>query len=560
MTESVATDWSVAFLGQLIAQGLTHCVVSPGARSQALALAALEWQRTPGCDLTVHVVVDERSAAFFALGLAVETKKPAVCISTSGSAPAHYFPAVLEALHQGVPLMCLTADRPEALRGVGANQTTNQQALFGPRVPSWSVEATSESKLEGAPRIAHEAWQAAVSGSPVQVNVAFSEPLSAPLNKGSLQIPEALPEDPDQREPVVISLAPEPGTLVIAGHGASARAEKLAHDLGAPLIAEVASGARFGPHLVLSYQDVLSEASLPGEIKRVITCGRPTLSRAVTALLERGDLDHIAVRGSALEPSNLSRSAHVVDEIHVDVTATKEQSAHWVKPWVMASRDKHNARVAEFLPNPPDLEALQSDDQAVRSGFAKAEMEVLRRPITRESLALEVWDSSWPHDRLVWGASRMIRVADQIVGGKNITVHANRGLSGIDGTIATARGIAVGALDSGMGGTTRVVLGDLATLHDVGSLLVDPAAQTTPRVHVIVANDGGGTIFDELEVRATASSEDFDRVLYTPHEVDLGSLARAYGWAYRQVSTMGDLTEALGLPDSLLVIDVTLAR
>ena len=560
MTESVATDWSVAFLGQLIAQGVSHVVVSPGSRSQALALAALEWQRTPGSDVTVHVVVDERSAAFFALGVAIETKKPAVCISTSGSAPAHYFPAVLEALHQGVPLICLTADRPESLRGVGANQTTDQQALFGPRVPSWSVEATSESNIEDAPRIALDAWQAAFSGSPVQVNVAFSEPLSAPLTKATLQVPNALPVEVESPEPVVISLAPEPGTLVIAGHGASARAEKLAHDLGAPLIAEVASGARFGPHLVLSYQDVLSDPSFSGDIVRVITYGRPTLSRAITAVLGRGDLDHIAVRGPALEPSNLSRSARIVDEVHVDMKATKEQSAQWVKPWVMSGRDKHNARVAEFAPQPPDLEALQSDDQAVRSGFAKAEMEVLRRPITRESLALEVWECSWPHDRVVWGASRMVRVADQIVGGKNITVYANRGLSGIDGTIATARGVAEGAAEAGVGGTTRVVLGDLATLHDVGSLVVDPGAQTIPRVHVIVANDGGGTIFDELEVRTTASEEDFDRVLYTPHEVNLGSLASAYGWSYRQVSTMGDLTEALSLPDPLLVIDVTLAR
>ena len=89
---------------------------------------------------------------------------------------------------------------------------------------------------------------------------------------------------------------------------------------------------------------------------------------------------------------------------------------------------------------------------------------------------------------------------------------------------------------------------------------MDAGAKNTPRVHVIVANDGGGTIFDELEVRATASEEDFDRVLYTPHEVDLGSLTSAYGWSYRQVSTMGDLTEALSLPDPLLVIDVTLSR
>lgn len=560
MTASVATDWSVAFLGQLVAQGLRHCVISPGARSQALALAALEWERTPDSGLTVHVVVDERSAAFFALGLGMETKKPALCMSTSGSAPAHYYPAVLEALHQGVPLICVSADRPEKLRGVGANQTTQQQALFGPLVSSWHVEATTTEVIAAAAPLARDVWQGALAGAPVQLNVAFTEPLSAPVDSGGLDIPPALDHTVPGREPVVLSIAPGAGTLVIAGHGAGAQAETLAHELGAPLIAEVVSGARFGPHLVLSASSVLTGTELAASVTRVITCGRPTLSRAVTALLGRVDVEHIVVRGTEFEASNMSHTAQIVDALSVTRLAKKEETAMWVKPWVLAGREHHALALASVTPAAPNLAALGSNDQATRSNFARTEMNVLRRPITRDSLALEVWEASWPHDRLVLGASRMVRVADHIVGGKNITVHANRGLSGIDGTIATARGIAHGAGESGVGGTTRVLLGDLATLHDVGSLWVDPESSEGSRVHLVVAHDGGGTIFDDLEVRSTASDHDFDRVLYTPHHVDLSALAQAYGWQYRRVATMGELTEALSLPDARLMIDVTLGR
>lgn len=560
MTGSLATDWSVAFLGRLSAQGLHHVVVSPGARSQALALAALEYERTTGSELHVHVVVDERSAAFYALGLALESGTPALCVSTSGSAPAHYHPAVLEALHQGVGLILVTSDRPEELRGVGANQTTDQQGLFGPRVPSWHVEAVTEASVVDASDVALEVWHSAHAGSPVQLNVAFTEPLSGPITPGGLVVPSPVDVGQSSTNTVEIELSVGPGTLVIAGHGAHSAAEVCAHDVGAPLIAEVASGARFGPHLVLAYEEVLATTDLADSIRRVITFGKPTLSRAITALLQRKDLEHIVVRGSELEPSNLSHTAHIVDSVVVTTPASPEQTAAWVKPWVMASRRLYQARVAEIMPEAPDVEALESDDHKKRSTFATAEMKVVRRPVTRESLALEVWEASWPHDRLVLGASRMIRVMDAVVGGKNIPVFSNRGLSGIDGTISTARGIAFASQHSGAGGATRVLLGDLSALHDVGALLLDPASTHSTRVHVIVANDGGGTIFDDLEVRATASASDLDRVLYTPHTVDFAALAAAYGWEYLRVTSMGDLTTALSAPHHHLLIDVHLER
>ena len=562
MTASPATDWSVAFLGQLVAKGISHVVVSPGARSQALALAALAWERVSEGALTVHVVIDERSAAFRALGLALESRRPAVCIATSGSAPAHYFPAVLEALHAGVPLIVVAADRPGELHGVGANQTTNQHELFGSRVPSWSVPAPEGSDAEDAQRIATEVAATAYRGGPAYVSVSFREPLSAAIQEGSLVMPEIVASEraestDDTAVARVLSLEPEPGTVVIAGHGAGARAEALALELGAPLIAEVVSGARCGPHLVPAYRQVLRDESLAGGIQRIVTVGRPTLSRELSSLLSRTEITQIVVQGRELAAANPSRVAQVVDEVVVTRPATPEESALWVKPWVMAGRRHQEAQLAEITPPAPDIEALTSNDPATRSAFARQEMNVLRQPVGRESLALAVWEATWPHDRLVFGASRMVRVADSIVPGKNIPVFANRGLSGIDGTISTARGIAQAASATGV---TRVLLGDLALLHDVGSLMVEPGVGDSSRVHLIVANDGGGTIFDELEVSQVASQADRDRVLLTPHEVSLEALAGAYGWAYRRVNHLGDLAEALSASDARLIVDVAIAR
>jgi 2-succinyl-5-enolpyruvyl-6-hydroxy-3-cyclohexene-1-carboxylate synthase len=171
-------------------------------------------------------------------------------------------------------------------------------------------------------------------------------------------------------------------------------------------------------------------------------------------------------------------------------------------------------------------------------------------------LARAVWASTWPHDRLVLAASRLIRVADSLVPGKAITAHANRGLAGIDGTVSTATGIALAAARNARAGTTRVLTGDLALLHDAGALLV-PLPDGL-RLHVFVGNDGGGTIFDDLEVAQSADPDDFDTVMRTPHRADLAALAAAGGWAYRRATTRADLDDALTAPEPLLLVEVPL--
>ncbi|RZS55156.1 2-succinyl-5-enolpyruvyl-6-hydroxy-3-cyclohexene-1-carboxylate synthase [Microcella putealis] len=561
---SPAAEAAMALLHGMHALGLEDVVVSPGSRSQALALAAAALERA-GL-LRVHVRIDERVAGFTALGLAVESGRPVAVICTSGTAVANLHPAVLEAHHSGVPLVLLTADRPRELRGIGANQTTNQVGIFGDMVTAdWDVDAPTGApgEADDMRELAAVAMRAAADG-PVHLNLAYREPLSG----AEPSIPDiaSIADGADASEmdarpawqrtpgPNVIDLEPDDATVVIAGHGAGARAEELAAALGAPLIAEVSSGARFGRHAVVAYREVLRGPH--GEaVGRAVVLGHPTLSREVPALLERDDVEVIVVRAPGADAYNPGRRARVVDDVRVIGKPDPQAVRRWVGGWVAMSR----AVLESTAPDDPapDLEQSASTDMSVRLAFAKAEAAILRQRVDRRMLAKAVWASTWPHDRLVIAASRLIREADRIVSGKNIRVHANRGLAGIDGTIATATGIALAARDTApQAGTTRVLLGDLALIHDAGALLA-PLPEGV-RVHLFVGNDRGGTIFDQLEVAATANPDDYAKVMRTPHAVDIEALAKAGGWAYRKASTRADLDDALTAPEPLLVVEVPL--
>ena len=199
-----------------------------------------------------------------------------------------------------------------------------------------------------------------------------------------------------------------------------------------------------------------------------------------------------------------------------------------------------------------------------RSAYARAEVAALREPMTRELLVETVWRATWPHDRLVLAASRLVRVLDGLAPPRRVEVRANRGLAGIDGTVATALGVAVASQASEeparAAGLTRVLLGDLALLHDAGSLLL-PEAEPSPRIQLFVGNDGGGTIFDTLEAAGTAPHDAFERVMYTPQRAQLRSLAEAYGWAYERVENRGELDRLLTVPVSgPMLVEVPLSR
>lgn len=542
---SPASTFAVAFFGELVRRGVRDVVLSPGSRSQALGLAAAAFERAGLLRLSVRI--DERSAGFLALGLALESGAPVMIVTTSGTAVANLHPAVLEASHAGVPLIAVTADRPAEMLGVGANQTTVQAGIFGTAVRrSWNEPAPT---ADDSPTRAVDLVADVLAGlsGPVHLNLAFREPLSGDVTLPSMDAGEWMPE-PTQLE--AAEIAPGPLTVVVAGAGAGERAETVARDLGAPLIAEVSSAARFGPNLVVAYRDLLNEPGLGDRIERVVVFGHPTLSREVPALLQRPGIEAIVVRGSGRDAYNPARTARIVDDLRVDGTATPESRA-WVGPWVAASRER--LEVADVPA------ASLSDDRIERADFARIQLERLREPVTRRMLVEAVWAISWPHDRLVLGASRLVRELDKVAPGKKIPVFANRGLAGIDGTVATATGIALAAAGAERAGVTRVLLGDLALLHDAGSLAAAPG-EPAPRMQVIVGNDGGGTIFDQLEVASTAEAELFDRVLYTPHTVDLSALAAAYGWEYRRAATRAALDDALSASGDRVLIDVPLSR
>ncbi len=557
---SPASESATALLNAFVALGVRDIVLSPGARSQALALAAATLERNGLVRL--HVRIDERSAGFTALGLAVETGLPAIVITTSGSAVAHLHPAVLEAHHSRVPLIVASADRPAELLGIRSNQTTAQAGIFGGavRLSEQSVAPVAGPGLaDSATRLARRAWFAALGEpepGPVHLNLAYREPLSAVFETAAPGTGGATPPDfaeaqrPTPASPTVLAVERGPRTVVIAGHGAGEQAEELARMGHWPLLAEVSSGARFGPNLVVSYRELLTDAGFGGAVERAIVCGHPTLSREIPALLQRDDVEVIVVDPVGAEWFNPGHRATRAHAVSTDEGAATAEERRWVGRWVHASRALLDADAAEAAAASPFLRSGVADgghveNFAAQRAYVKAEFAAIRAPLTRRSLVETVWASTWPHDRLVFGASRLIRSADRVVPGKRIRVHSNRGLAGIDGTIATALGIALAAPEGA--GVTRVVLGDLALLHDAGSLLLG-AGERMPRIQLIVGNDGGGTIFDGLEVAETAQADAFDRVMTTPQSVDLAALAAAYGWQHTLVSTRGELSEALTAP------------
>ncbi|MDT0117247.1 2-succinyl-5-enolpyruvyl-6-hydroxy-3-cyclohexene-1-carboxylic-acid synthase [Microbacterium sp. PRF11] len=581
-----ATDAAAALLAGLVARGVRHVVVSPGSRSQALALvaAALEQRDL----IRLHVRIDERVAGFTALGIGRETGMPAVVVCTSGTAVANLLPAALEAHHAGVPLLLLTADRPPELRGVGANQTTRQPGLFRSAVrleadlavpeqtdDDGTAAQTSELDALAAEALAAALGEGARAAGPVHLNVPLREPLAGAVPEWLAEraasrttVAEGADDDdvsgalyqggggigmadvaPDTEAAHVVE--PGPRTVVVAGADAGPVAEQFAHDGGYPLIAEIVSGARFGRHLVHGYRALLREAELGGRIERVVLFGRPTLSREVTRLLSRDDVEVLAVRGPG-EPVNLNGATVAVDAVRASGAGERA----WLGEWMRASRDA----AVDLTPPAPDAEGLASTVPRERLGALNAEVEVLRAAVDRAALVDALWRATWPHDRLVFGSSRIVRVADELLGGKKVSVHSNRGLAGIDGTIATATGVALASQDDERPGVTRLLLGDLAFLHDMGALLLTPG-EDEPRLQVVVGNDGGGTIFDGLEVASVAGDDAMTRVQYTPHTARLEQLALAFGWEYHRCTTRVALDQVLTAPTGgRQLVEVPLSR
>lgn len=514
---SPATAVAVALVQRLIDRGLRDAVVCPGSRSQAVALVLAEAE-SRGL-VRLHVRIDERSAGFLALGLARATRRPVAIAVTSGSAVANLWPAVLEAHHDAVPLLLLTADRPEELQGVGANQTTRQRGLFGFAAP-WrdlptATDGGSEERLR-ASATADEVWDLAAGAGrrlagPVQLDLPFREPLSggemtlrpAPATKmaGGVGAAER------QAGSASVRLEATAGTVLVAGTGCDGEeVAGLAARSGLPLFAEVVSGARRG-EAALRRPGALLDTDAIESIDRVIVYGRPTLRRQVTRLLADPARRVIVADPSHPEPFRPRPGVETASSVEIVGRA----SPSWRDWW---------RRREESLP--PDHGSLRS------------------RAISA------VWDRASDDDPVYFAASSLVRVADEVLPPRTVRVFSNRGLAGIDGTLSTAVGVALGST-----GTTRAVVGDLAFLHDAGGLFRG-AGEPQPRLQIVVLNDHGGGIFRGLEV-AAADPLLFRRVMETPQHVAMGALVHAYGWRYEEAESVGRLIELLDSREPMVI-------
>jgi 2-succinyl-5-enolpyruvyl-6-hydroxy-3-cyclohexene-1-carboxylate synthase len=567
MNESEAVARAV--LGVLVGAGVTDVVLAPGSRSAPLALAS--YAADAAGALRLHVRIDERSAAFLALGLSKGSHRPVPVITTSGTAVANLHPAVLEALHTGIPLVLLTADRPAGLRGTGANQTTYQVGVFGPQVaaadvPPGAVEtavAAVESALRrrgpsqvnlqlaepllpeppsgaalAARRTAPDASAAAetapddpaagtTTDAPAAAETAPHAPAAAETAPHDPAAAETAPDAPAAAETapdagrrhsrfgeaVGQTLPPGPRTVVVAGDDAGPPARLLAEAAGWPLLAEPTSGARTGTNALRTGR-LLLRTALSDEVERVLVFGHPTLSRPVTRLVSRRDVEVIAVRsrsGISTDPGRVAR--------HLAVTPTVEgpDDPGWLRRWRRAD-DQLASCVDELSATHPDALPLQ--------------------------VAATVAAAVPPGGLLVVGSSQPARDLDLMSApypaGQRRLVLGNRGLAGIDGTVSTAIGAALGR------GSTRSLayLGDLTFLHDSGGLVIGPE-EPRPDLSVVVVNDDGGAVFAALEQGAPEYATAFERVFGTPHHVDIAALCAATGTTYELVPDAGRLAETL---------------
>jgi 2-succinyl-5-enolpyruvyl-6-hydroxy-3-cyclohexene-1-carboxylate synthase len=509
-------ELGAAVVARMVDEHVSRVVLSPGSRNAPLAFAV--WQR----ELDLHTRIDERSAGFLALGLSKVGARAAV-VCTSGTAVANLHPAVLEAAHAGVQLVVLSADRPARLIGTGANQTTDQVGIFGPLVPTYDVSTPAD--LDAIP------WD---TQGPLHVNVRLDDPL---VPEGTVDIGE--PDDGSvptggagfylPSRPPGPQLPPGPRTVVVAGDDAGPRARMLAEKAGWPLLAEPSSGARRGTQALRTYRLLLG-TPLGAAIERVVVFGRPTLSRPVTRLLAREDVEVLVIPGRGVWPVRPPGSV-VLDGLP---EAPAPDQSDWFEQWHRADREL-SRRIDQLLAAQPGLTPY-----AVAAAVTAA--------LPAESL-------------LVAGASSPIRDLDIMEPsapvGERRKVIANRGLSGIDGTISTAIGAALGRPDS-----TRaiVLMGDVTFLHDQSSLVLGPDEER-PDLTIVVANDDGGAIFSMLEQGAPEHAASYERLFGTPHGADLGSLCAATRTPYLRVTSRPELDQALASPNGgIEVIEAAIDR
>lgn len=550
---------------ELLRLGMVDAVVCPGSRSAPLARALV--QAADAAKVRLHVRIDERSAAFLALGLASRTRKVTPVITTSGTAVANLVPAMVEATASGIPLLALTADRPAHYRGTGANQTIVQDRLFADAsVVEFDLDGTAPVMKATAAQIRARIDRvvAAMASGAGHLNVRFVEPL-VPDDDSVADIPEGradggpwttiAPTNSNNVGAAAIAAnsatATGPAnsastatidisrrTLVIAGSNASHLPEL--EDL--PTIAEPNAYAPAHPVHPLAagtFAQILPE--------QIVLVGRPTLHRGISKLLANPDIELTVVseaenHGFGVEFPDVTANARAVVK-HVQTVG--EQDPQWTKICEAASELAVKS-VRETL-----TESIEAEE-----------------PLTGFHVAAALTDSLRTGDNVVLGASNPVRDASYTgLPFPGVNTYAGRGAAGIDGTVATAIGIALASdrehADEIRPPRTIALMGDLTFQHDSAALAIGPLEPRPENLTIVVANDAGGGIFETLEAGSPALRGSFERIFGTPQDVDFEGICQAYGVEHVRVDRLPDLLAQLHPDtdvDGIRVIEVATTR
>ena len=517
---SVQATFCATLVGEWAGRGVTDAVVCPGSRSTPLALALAERLRT-------HVRLDERSAGFYALGLAAASGRPVVVCVTSGTAVAELLPSVVEAHHAGVPLLVCTADRPPELHDTGAPQTIEQAGLFT-SVVRWATSPGVPEEVQ-APTwrpLAVRAWAEASVGAtgpgPVHLNLAFREPLTGTPGVLPARRGPDLDSAPLRARPAL----PEPlggrGILVVGGLGTRPADPRLvtalAERLRWPVLADPLSGCRVPGTIAAA--DAIARCGPPSP-DTVVLLGTPWLSKALGSYV--AEAARHGARVVVVDPwRRWADPSRVATEFHqVDTDA-----------WLVAALEGASGCDPTWVASWQRREALAQTAIAEVLGTALSEPQVARAVHRYAAVhgATVVASASMPIRDLEWFATPE-PIPPRVL--------ANRGANGIDGVVSTALG-AASATPGGPG--VLALLGDLAFLYDVSGLVNVPAVGCT----LVVVDNGGGGIFSFLPQASSVEAHRFEQLFGTPPTNDLTAVARGFGLEVREVTALGELDAALG--------------
>lgn len=552
-------------IDSLIAGGIRDFVYCPGSRNAPFAYALARYDSLSESPIRVHIRLDERSAAFFALGLTLgegsgSPAARACVITTSGSAVTHLYPAMSEAFYSHLPLVAISADRPVELHGVGASQTMTQQGIFSGRVVDEWDFSSDTAELASVPGRVARALAAAAghpSGTPgpIHFNCAFRDPLT-PRDEAEAPQSAQLRENcgggvevyPSQivREPSVESaLNPDLATVVIAGHGAQDSVLRWAERSRVPVFAEPMVTGVSSDVLIPFQQTLCADSDVVARIGQIVVTGRPTLSRPIHKLL-------------ASNKRVIIVSAYAAwTDLHGTASCVVSS---------LTGSDRVNA----------DIQSSLCEDLSARAQSVAREVDVLINSYGDELSEIGVLDAVWQEcSHIFLGASNPVRVADLIAGrqgygpqGNSESDHrgpqrvwSSRGLAGIDGNVSTALGWArLLEETSECPPMVHAVMGDLTFLHDAAGMGM-PLGEEFPRCRIIVLDDQGGSIFKSLEHGQRASQTVYERYFGVAQHADIAALAAAYGAKTRRVSSMSELRAIVNTEsDGLEVLHLSISR